>query len=292
MPTAGPPGVRPRAGHRDDHRPAGAGHRQRRRYGAGRAHAGRALQPGEPAVDHYTYFIATDGDIEEGISPEARSLAGHLGLGKLIGFYDDNHISIEGDTALAFSEDTGTRYEAYGWHVQHIGEGNDLDRARGGDRRAQAVEDRPALIIVRTHIAHGAPHKQDTESAHGSPLGEEEIKLTKEAYGCPSQEPFFVPDEALAHFRGCIERGREQQAEWEERVRRVAQPSTPTEARELERVIAARLPDGWEEGMPRFRPDAGMVATRKAGHKVLQWAAAGCPSWSAARPTSRPRRSR
>ena len=173
-------------------------------------------------IDHFTYFIASDGDLEEGIASEASSIAGHLGLGKLIGFYDDNHISIEGDTALAFSEDVGARYEAYGWHVQNLDENLELDALRGRDRRrAGRVADRPSLIIVRTHIAPGSPNKQDTHGAHGAPLGEEEVRLTKQVYGYPSLEPFFVPDEALAHFRGCVERGREQQAEWQERVRRL-----------------------------------------------------------------------
>ena len=158
-------------------------------------------------IDNHTYFIASDGDLEEGIASEASSLAGHLGLGKLIGFYDDNHISIEGDTALAFSEDVGARYEAYGWHVQNLGEDIALDELEAALAAAQEVEDRPSLIIVRTHIAPGSPNKQDTHGAHGSPLGEEEIRLTKEVYGYPSLEPFFVPDEALEHFRGAVERG-------------------------------------------------------------------------------------
>ena len=147
--------------------------------------------------------IASDGDMQEGISGEAGSLAGHLKLGRLVAFYDDNHISIEGDTALAFSEDVGKRYEAYGWHVQNLGEDLALDRIEQAARDAMAVEDRPSLIIVRTHIAPGSPNKQDTEAAHGSPLGEEEVRLTKQAYGWDPDKQFYVPDEALAHFREC-----------------------------------------------------------------------------------------
>ena len=170
---------------------------------------------GERALGHFTYVIASDGDLEEGISSEASSIAGHLGLGKLIAFYDDNHISIEGDTALAFSEDVGKRYEAYGWHVQNLGEDLALDSMEAAVEAAQSDSGRPSLIILRTHIAPGSPNKQDTHEAHGSPLGDEEIALTKEAYGWPSQEPFFIPDEALSHFRECVDRGREQYEEWE-----------------------------------------------------------------------------
>src|SRR3954452_22221025 len=140
---------------------------------------------GEELIGHFTYAIASDGDIEEGIASEASSLAGHLGLGRLIAFYDDNHISIEGDTKLALSEDVGKRYEAYGWHVQNLHEDLDLDTMESAVRAAQDETDRPSLIIVRTHIAPGSPHKQDTHEAHGSPLGEEEIRLTKQAYSWP-----------------------------------------------------------------------------------------------------------
>src|SRR6476660_9620115 len=179
--------------------------------------ADRFNKPGHQIVDHYTYTIASDGDMQEGVQSEAASIAGHPGLGRLIAFYDDNHISIEGDTALSFSEDVGKRYEAYGWHVQNLGEDIGLDSLEAAVHAAQEVEDKPSLIIIRTHIAPGSPNKQDTESAHGSPLGEEEIKLTKEAYGWPSEEPFFVPQESLDHFRTAIERGEEFEAEWKER---------------------------------------------------------------------------
>src|SRR3954447_540203 len=155
---------------------------------------------GDGVIDHHTFCIASDGDMQEGISGEAGSLAGHLKLGRLIVFYDDNHISIEGDTALAFSEDVGARYEAYGWHVQNLGEDIALDRLEQAARDAMAVEDRPSLIVCRTHIAPGSPHKQDAAGAHGSPLGEEEVRLTKEAYGWDPDRQFFIPDEALAHF--------------------------------------------------------------------------------------------
>jgi transketolase len=226
---------------------------------------------GEQLVGHHTYVIASDGDIEEGVASEASSLAGHLGLGRLIAFYDDNHISIEGDTALALSEDVGRRYEAYGWHVQNLHEEISLDSMDAAVRAAQDAGDQPSLIIVRTHIAPGSPNKQDTHEAHGSPLGEEEIRLTKEAYGWPSQEPFFIPDEALEHFREAVERGRGLYEAWEQGFE-----ESPHRA-ELERILSRRLPDGWDADVPRKGPDAGMIATRKASNEVIQWVASEVP---------------
>jgi transketolase len=222
----------------------------------------------EQMVGHFTYVIASDGDLEEGIASEASSLAGHLGLGRLIAFYDDNHISIEGDTALAFSEDVGKRYEAYGWHVQDLGEDLALDTIEEAVQAAQHEPGRPSLIIVRTHIAPGSPNKQDTHEAHGAPLGEEEVRLTKQAYDWPSEEPFFIPDEALAHFRKCVDRGRELYEEWDRRF---------PDRGELERMLARRPPDGWDAAVPKKGPDAGMIATRKASNEVIQWAAARVP---------------
>jgi transketolase len=238
--------------------------------------AARFNRPGHEVVDHRTYAIVSDGDLEEGISGEASSLAGHLGLGRLIAFYDNNHISIEGDTALAFTEDRAARYEAYGWHVQNLGEDIALDRLENAVRSAAAVQDRPSLIVIRTHIAQGSPHKQDTAGAHGSPLGEEEIKLTKEAMGWPSQEPFYVPEEALKHFRVCIERGAEQQSEWQERFDAYADEH-PELADELSRLFKRELPDGWDAEVPRFHASGTMTATRKSSHTVLQWAASKVP---------------
>ena len=214
--------------------------------------------------------------MEEGIQSEASSLAGHLGLGKLIGFYDDNHISIEGDTKLAFSEDVGARYEAYGWHVQNLHEDLGLDALEAAVRSARDVADRPSLIIVRTHIAPGSPNKQDTHGAHGSPLGEEEIRLTKEVYGFPSLEPFFVPEEALDHMRECVGRGRQMQADWDEAFEGY-RAAHPNDAAELERMLAGRLPDGFGAEVPAKGPDAGMIATRKASQEIIQWAAAEVP---------------
>jgi transketolase len=238
--------------------------------------AARFNRPGHEIVDHRTYAIVSDGDLEEGIASEACSLAGHLGLGRLIAFYDDNHISIEGDTALAFSEDVGARFGAYGWHVQNLGEDIGLDRLEAAVEAAKAEDERPSLIIVRTHIAPGAPNKQDTAEAHGSPLGEEEIRLTKEAYGWPSQEPFFVPEEALAHFREAVGRGDELRDAWQERFE-AYRGEHPEAAAEFERILSGRLPEGWDADVPKKGPDAGMIATRKASHDVIQWVAANVP---------------
>jgi transketolase len=240
--------------------------------------AARFNKPGHQIVDHYTFTIASDGDMEEGVQSEAASLCGHLGLGRLIAFYDDNHISIEGDTALAFSEDVGKRYEAYGWHVQNLGEDLELERIEEAIATAKDVTDQPSLIIVRTHIAPGSPNKQDTEAAHGSPLGEEEIKLTKEAYGWPSEEAFFVPQEALDHFRESIERGQELESEWQDHFD-AYKAEFPDEAAELERIMEGRLPADWDKDVPKFKPDDGMIATRKASHKVIQWVAAQVPEF-------------
>src|SRR5258708_6259456 len=194
--------------------------------------------------------------MQEGVQSEAASLGGHLGLGRLIAFYDDNHISIEGDTALSFSEDVGKRYEAYGWHVQNLGEDLELERVEEAIANAKDVVDQPSLIIIRTHIAIGAPNKQDTEAAHGSPLGEEEVKLTKEAYGWPSEESFYVPQEALDHFREAIERGQRVEDEWKQRFE-AYKSEFKDEAAEFERMMERRLPDGWDADVPKFTPDRG-----------------------------------
>ena len=238
--------------------------------------AARYNRPGHELIDHHTFTIASDGDLEEGISSEASSIAGHLGLGRLIAFYDDNHISIEGNTALAFSDDVGARYEAYGWHVQHLGEIVVPDRIEAAARAALAVPDQPSLIICRTHIAQGAPNKQDSASAHGSPLGEEEIRLTKEGYGWPTEPPFIVPEAALEHCRATIPAGEAAEREWEERRAAFAE-AYPKESAELEDIFARRLPELPKGLLKRFEPGE-KIATRKASQEVLQVAAGYVPA--------------
>jgi transketolase len=225
-------------------------------------------RPGHAIVDHHTYFLCSDGDLMEGVSHEACSLAGHLRLGKLIGFYDDNHITIDGDTALAFSDDTARRFEAYNWHVQRVADANDLDTLDRAIVAAKGVTDRPSLIIVRSHIGYGSPHKQDTADAHGAPLGEEEVRLTKQNLGWPVLEPFHVPDAALAQWRRARERGARLEAQWSARydAYRAAHPDL---ARELERRLAGRLPEGWDAALPAFTPKDGALATRAASNKVI-----------------------
>ncbi|MFL5825624.1 MAG: transketolase [Thermoleophilaceae bacterium] len=236
---------------------------------------------GDEVIDHHTWVIASDGDLEEGVASEACSLAGHLGLGRLTVFYDDNHISIEGDTELAFSEDVGKRFEAYGWHVINLGEQIDLDSLERAANETKAVEDRPSLVILRTHIAPGSPNKQGSAKAHGEPLGVEEVRLTKEVYGWPSDKAFYVPDEVLEHFRRvAAERGRSAREEWEQRVASFREQH-PDKWAELELIIERRLPEGWDADLPRFDPNDEKVgtklATRKASNAVIQWAAAKVP---------------
>lgn len=225
-------------------------------------------RPGHDVIDHHTYFIASDGDMMEGISHEVSSYAGHLKLGKIVGFYDDNHITIEGDTSLTFSDDTAKRFGAYGWHVQRVEDANDLDALDDAIVAAKEVRDRPSLIIVRSHIGYGSPNKLDTAEAHGSPLGVDEIKLTKEALGYPSQEPFFVAPEALAHWREMSNRGARLESEWQARYDAWS-TAHPDGAPELERRFRGELAEGWEALIPEFTADNGSVASRAASGIVL-----------------------
>ena len=238
--------------------------------------AARFNASGHELIDHHTYVIASDGDIQEGVASEACSLAGHLGLGRLIVFFDNNHIQLAGETRMAFSEDVGKRFEAYGWHVQDVGEDLSVETLERATEEAKAADDRPSLVIVRSHIGYGAPNKQDTSSAHGSPLGEDEVRATKEAYGWPADETFRVPDEAREPFREAAARGRELAEEWEGRLSAFRDEHADAAA-ELDLVIGGKLPDGWDAGVPTFDPGDGNVATRKASQDVIQWAAAQVP---------------
>jgi len=235
--------------------------------------AARFNRPGYPIVDHYTYGIVSDGDLMEGVSHEAASLVGHLGLGKLIYLYDDNHISIEGSTDLAFTENRTGRFEAYGWHVQEIGDGNDLEAIEKAIVAAQKESERPSLIAVRTHIGYGSPKKQDTAEAHGEPLGEEELRRSKENLGWPIEPPFFIPDEALRHFRESVEKGRQEQSRWESLVR-AYEETYPDLAAEWKQWIHDQLPEAWDRDIPTFPPDPKGMATRVASGKVLNAIAA------------------
>ncbi len=239
--------------------------------GVGMAIAERVLaerfnRPGFPVVDHYTYAIVSDGDLMEGISHEAASLAGHLGLGKLVYLYDDNDISIDGPTDLTFTEDVAVRFRAYGWHVLDV-DGHDREAVAQAIEEARQVLDQPSLIICHTHIAYGSPNKQDTAESHGAPLGEEEVRLTKQNLGWPVEPPFHVPDEVYAYFEELKARWADQSAEWDalfDRYRR----AHPDLAAELEAAWAGTLPEGWDAEVPTF--EAGQnVATRAASGKVL-----------------------
>jgi len=237
--------------------------------------AARYNRPGHEVIDHHTFAIASDGDVQEGISAEASSLAGHLGLGRLIAFYDSNHIQLAGSTAMSFSENVHLRYEAYGWHTVEV-EDLTLEALAAAIEEAKAVDDRPSLIVLHTHIGYGSPNKQDTHSAHGSPLGEDEVRLTKEFYGWDPDAHFLVPEPAREHFLEAVDRGREAEAEWQGRLDayRAAHPDL---CAELELVMAGRLPDGWDADVPRFDPSGDPIATRKASSQVIQWAAAQVP---------------
>ena len=228
-------------------------------------------------VDHHTFTIASDGDMQEGVASEACSLAGHLGLGRLVAFYDSNQIQLAGPTSMGFSEDVGKRFEAYGWHVQDLGEKIELDRIEAAIDKAKTEEGKPSLIILQTHIGFGSPNKQDSQKAHGSPLGEDEVRLTKEAYGWDPDAHFLVPEEVREHFGETIERGEQAEAEWNSRAEDY-RAANPDRWDELSLVIEGRLPQGWREDLPRFDPADKDIATRKASEQVIQWAAEKVPN--------------
>ncbi len=219
-------------------------------------------------IDYYVYAICGDGDLMEGVSSEAASLAGHLKLGNLIYLYDDNNISIDGSTALAFSEDVGARFEAYGWHVQTVHDGNNLEKIETAIRHAQQVTDKPSLIKVKTHIGFGSPNKQDSHEAHGSPLGDEEIRLTKKAYGWDESKTFYIPDEASKEFCRAVEKGKTAEAEWQKLFSLYEQKYSDP-ARKLKKCTTGDFGDEWKKSLPEFTADNGNVATREASGKVL-----------------------
>ena len=239
--------------------------------------AARYNRPAHPIVNHYTYVLVSDGDLMEGVTAEAASLAGHLKLGKLICLYDDNHITLSGGTNMTFTEDRAMRFAAYGWHTQTVENGNDLAEIDRALSAAQAESERPSLILVRTHIGYGSPNKHDTFEAHGSPLGEDEVALTKQALGWPVKPPFYVPDQALAHFRLTMEQGKRAEADWVERFAKYSK-SYPELAKELQQRMAGKLPQGWDSEVPTFEADPKGLATRTASGKVLNAIAHNLPS--------------
>jgi transketolase len=223
-------------------------------------------RPGYSIIDHFTYAIVSDGDLEEGIGHEAASLAGHLGLGKLICLYDDNHITIDGPTSVSFSENVALRFEAYGWHVQQV-DGYDMPRIDAAIRAAQAVTDRPSLIACRTQIAYGSPNKQGTPDAHGAPLGAEEVRQTKLALDLPPDESFWIPQDVLARWRTAQTQGPSLQQAWNDCLAAYTE-AHPDQAEAFQRAIRGQLPDGWDAAIPTWEPGA-MVAPRAASGKVL-----------------------
>ena len=228
----------------------------------------RFNRPGLDIVNHFTYGIVSDGDLMEGISHEAASLAGHLALGKLIYLYDDNRISIEGSTDITFTEDRLMRFRAYNWHVQEVADGNDLEAVANAIREARTETKRPSLIAVRTHIGYGSPNKQDKASAHGEPLGSDEILLTREHLGWPGDGDFCVPDEVRKHLSSSAEKGALEEDAWNERFR-MYRENEPDAAAEWERFMEGVLPDGWDGDIPVFPPDVKGMASRVASGKVL-----------------------
>jgi transketolase len=236
----------------------------------GEAHlAARYNRPGHEVFDHYTYALAGDGDFMEGVQAEAASLAGHLNLGKLIVLYDSNGVTLSGTTSLAFTEDVGARYRAYGWHVQQVDDGNDLPAITRAIEAAKEARSQPSLIVVKTVMAYGAPDFAGSWRAHGNPLGVSEVKKTKRNLGWPEEPPFYIPAEALAHFRSALERGKTLQEGWNRRFADYAK-EFPELAQEITRRFSAQLPSGWDEKLPQFPADAKGMATRKASEAVLQ----------------------
>lgn len=238
--------------------------------------AARFNRPGHDVIDHFTYVIASDGDLMEGVSSEACSMAGHLGLGKMIVVYLDNHITIEGSTDLAFSENVGLRFDAYGWHVQRVMDGNDLASLESAIHAAQGVTDKPSIIVCRTIIGYGSPNRAGTSKAHGEALGEEELALTKKNLGWPAEPAFYIPEDVLTHFRQMASRGNELESAWKQTVDAYT-ADHPDLSREMQRCLNGDLPEGWENDLPTFTPDLDDMATRQASGTVINALAARIP---------------
>ena len=238
----------------------------------------RYNRPGHKIIDHYTYGLVSDGDLMEGVAAEAASLAGHLRLGKLIYLYDNNHVTLSAATDLTFTEDVKKRFNAYGWHTQSVEDGNDLEAIDRAIRNAQRNKQRPSLILVHTHLGYGSPHKQDSFEAHGSPLGVEEVRLTKENLGWPLEPAFYIPEAALAHFRKAIENGKQNETNWDKRFLSY-ESAFPDPAQELHQMMQGELPEGWDGDIPEFAPDAKGMATRVASGKIMNAIAPTLPTF-------------
>ena len=239
--------------------------------------ASRFNRPGYEIVDHYTYAIVSDGDLMEGVASEAASLAGHFRLGKLICLYDNNQITLAGESRLTFTEDVLKRFEAYGWHVQSVEDGNDTEAIAKTIAIARKERERPSLISVRTHIGYGSPHKQDTFEVHGSPLGPEEVTATKKNLGWPLEPKFYIPDEALGQFRKALEQGAKAEKEWQSKME-TYEKAFPELMEEWDRMMHLRPKEGWENAIPCFPPDPKGVATRSTGGQVMNAMAPYLPS--------------
>ncbi|CAG1772269.1 hypothetical protein BAC2_02276, partial [uncultured bacterium] len=232
-------------------------------------------QKGQELIDTFIYAIVTDGDLMEGVASEAASLAGHLSLGRLIYLYDDNHISIDGSTDLAFTEDRAVRFRAYGWQVLRVEDGNDVEAIDKAIQEAKA-EPRPSLILCRTTIGFGAPNRQGTSKAHGEPLGDEELNAAKDNLGWPKEPRFFIPDDVLEFFRKAVEKGRELEHDWKMKFEAYTRLH-PVLGEELQRRLNGDLPEGWESSLPSFPADAKGMATRAASGKTINALAAKLP---------------
>src|SRR5512143_2401063 len=238
--------------------------------------AARYNRPGFEVIDHATYALVSDGDLMEGVGAEAASLAGHLRLGKLTCLYDDNHVTLSAGTDITFSEDRARRFEAYGWHTVTVPDGNDLAAIDAALREARAETARPSLILVRTHIGYGSP-EQDSFKAHGSPLGIDDVRKTKQKLGWPTDPDFLVPDEALTHFREAVERGAREEATWRERMGAYVK-TFPALSQELRRRLRGDLPPGWDSDIPVFHAGGKGLATRDASGKVMNAIAPRLPA--------------